>query len=89
MSKQTRSLNELIKTVRADVVEVEKVAARLERAREQQLAAAEEDLTVVADWLHDVARIAALSCDQPDPISKELGARLEAHTTTLETHLTS
>lgn len=31
----------------------------------------------VRAWLGDVARIAVLVCDQPNPVSKELGARLE------------
>ncbi|MER7074205.1 hypothetical protein [Terrabacter sp. NPDC000476] len=36
----------------------------------------EDDRALLAQWLTNVAHIAALSCDQPDVTSKELGAKL-------------
>lgn len=36
----------------------------------------EHDRALLAQWLTNVAHIAALSCDQPDVTSKELGAKL-------------
>ncbi|WP_328291383.1 hypothetical protein OG218_01210 [Kineococcus sp. NBC_00420] len=97
MTEVPDSLQMVIAAVRERAAVVEAAALRIERvaatptgdehAEDGHAEAAAEDRAVVTTWLSDVARIAAISCDQLDPLSKELGARLEAHTTKLEEHL--
>lgn len=77
------SLSALIESVRDGAAEMQRAVRCLELANKQGAGASEQDVAVVSRWLEDAARIAAHSCDEPNPLSKELGARLEESTARL------
>lgn len=95
---ERRELVRLIEAVRVGVPQVAAAAARIEGVQQGQVTGVLSagvlsagvlgpDRALVQRWLADVARVAVLVCDQPDVISKELGARLDTVSSGLGAHL--
>lgn len=81
------TLTSLIATVGEGSAAMRLATERVEEARSQGVSPSRADMAVMEGWLRDATRIAAISCDQPHVLSKELGARLDAVTARLRAHL--